>query len=516
MNFKSLFILSIALTTSFYANNALAVNYQIKNIGSLGGTSVTPKAMNNNGEVVGQASTAASSYDMFYYDGLMINLSEQLGLGAGLATTINNRGEIAGKASFPGSSSAEFFVYDSRGVVKLDELLPELNSAFAGQIERLSDNGVMVGEVGSSSKQAFMITPVDSGYEYKTIGIDGKDNWAIAVNSHGYAVGFARDSAGPSNDQAFLYDGNSSFEIGSLGGYSKPTDINDNGTIIGYSYTGSSTKAFVYENGVMQTLGTLGGSTTQALDINNQGIVVGWGYDASYKERAIIFADGSTIDLNSYLPENSGWFLKRAVAINERGEILGTGTLDGVKSVFVLSPVNEAPVADIGGPYSGVATESIAFDASQSVDPEGRSLSYSWNFGDGSYSTDVTPTHAFAQEGVYTVELTVMDESGLSDTVSIQVQIDNHPPVVVAGEDENVYVRSWHLLDGGQSYDPDGSIVEFAWRQVSGKPRLSGVYYGQSIWIKMPSKPEVLVFELTVTDDKGLSSSRTKTITVIR
>lgn len=73
---------------------------------------------------------------------------------------------------------------------------------------------------------------------------------------------------------------------------------------------------------------------------------------------------------------------------------------------------NAAPFADPGGPYAGVAGQPIQFNGSNSYDPDGFVNSYSWNFGDGTTSTLMNPTHAYASAGSYTVSLRVRDNLG--------------------------------------------------------------------------------------------------------
>jgi uncharacterized repeat protein (TIGR01451 family) len=69
------------------------------------------------------------------------------------------------------------------------------------------------------------------------------------------------------------------------------------------------------------------------------------------------------------------------------------------------------PVADTGGPYTVYGIQPLTFNSSASFDPEEGPLTYSWEFGDGSISTEANPTYTYATEGVYTVSLTVHDET---------------------------------------------------------------------------------------------------------
>jgi PKD repeat protein len=79
------------------------------------------------------------------------------------------------------------------------------------------------------------------------------------------------------------------------------------------------------------------------------------------------------------------------------------------------STSNHAPVADANGPYIEAGVP-IVFDGSGSFDLDGIIVSYEWDFGDGSSSTGVSPSHTYAQAGSYTVTLTVIDDSGAKAT----------------------------------------------------------------------------------------------------
>ena len=84
---------------------------------------------------------------------------------------------------------------------------------------------------------------------------------------------------------------------------------------------------------------------------------------------------------------------------------------------------NTAPIANTGGPYIGIIDEIIVFDGSGSSDPDGDSLTYLWDFGDGNAGNVVTSSHTYTSDGNYNVILEVMDSNGATDTSSTTVTI---------------------------------------------------------------------------------------------
>jgi len=64
--------------------------------------------------------------------------------------------------------------------------------------------------------------------------------------------------------------------------------------------------------------------------------------------------------------------------------------------------------------------ETVSFNASESIDPDGTIVSYSWNFGDGNITTvsENTITHAYASAGTFTINLTVTDNTGLTGSTT--------------------------------------------------------------------------------------------------
>ncbi|BCE03147.1 PKD domain-containing protein [Marinicellulosiphila megalodicopiae] len=83
------------------------------------------------------------------------------------------------------------------------------------------------------------------------------------------------------------------------------------------------------------------------------------------------------------------------------------------------SQENTKPNAVITSAFESGTT--YLFNASTSSDPEGKALTYSWDFGDATaLNTTVNPSHEFPEGGRYTVVLTVSDGE-LTDTASVEI-----------------------------------------------------------------------------------------------
>lgn len=72
--------------------------------------------------------------------------------------------------------------------------------------------------------------------------------------------------------------------------------------------------------------------------------------------------------------------------------------------------------------------DTVQFDASASSSPNGRILTYAWEFGDGAEAVGIVAGHTFAAAGAHTVRLTVTDEAGVSASAVGSVHVGVEPP----------------------------------------------------------------------------------------
>lgn len=192
--------------------------------------------------------------------------------------------------------------------------------------------------------------------------------------------------------------------------------------------------------------------------------------------------------------------------IRDDSDVANSGDVDTLTII-----VNDPPIAEAGPDQSVAINQPTDFDAGASSDPDGALISYEWDYGDGSTGGGPTSRHAYTASGVYTVTLTVTDDSTTdtsvaTDTLSVRV---NEPPVADAGPDQLV-TASEVAFDGSGSSDRDDSVAVYAWDFGDGLtgdgPTPRHVY----------AEPGTYDVELTVTDASGtIRSSATDAMQVI-
>ncbi|MBO0879067.1 MAG: PKD domain-containing protein [Mycobacterium sp.] len=180
------------------------------------------------------------------------------------------------------------------------------------------------------------------------------------------------------------------------------------------------------------------------------------------------------------------------------------GATDTISHELTVSSVDRPPVAAF---TSSTTSLSASFDASGSSDPDGTIVSYAWDFGDSSTGDGVTPNHTFPASGSYTVTLTVTDNDGSTDSISQVVSVlgPNQLPTAAFTDTANELSVQF---DGTGSSDPDGTIASYAWDFGDGTTG-TGATPTHTF-----GSPATYPVKLTVTDDRGGSTSITNNVTI--
>ncbi|MGZ5482172.1 MAG: PKD domain-containing protein, partial [Pyrinomonadaceae bacterium] len=128
---------------------------------------------------------------------------------------------------------------------------------------------------------------------------------------------------------------------------------------------------------------------------------------------------------------------------------------------WATGSANQAPIANAGGPYSGIVGQAVTFNGSGSFDPDGTIISYSWTFGDGTNGSGATPTHTYASAGTHTAALTVADNSGNagSTTGSVTITANTSPTVSITSPANGAsFTAAANITITANASDTDGTI----------------------------------------------------------
>jgi uncharacterized protein (TIGR03437 family) len=197
--------------------------------------------------------------------------------------------------------------------------------------------------------------------------------------------------------------------------YASMTGVNDSGMAAGAAFNynfpqlqdpSASEHAVLYSNGAMTDLGTLSNdNTSAALGINNSGTVVGYSSGqipdvtlffgpllevASASSHAIVYMNGTMYDLNRQLSNGTGWQLTAATAINNAGQIVGTGLIQQQQHAFLLTPV---PAVTTPPPptVTSVVGAGLSVPAVNSLSANGLFTLFGTGFTAAGVSQNVTP-----------------------------------------------------------------------------------------------------------------------------
>ena len=310
-------ILAVVMLCGAGNVEAIPVGYYITDLGTLGEDPESKAfGINDYGQVVGYSGMVLGPEEgrrAFLWDSMngMQNLGT-LGGNHSEAYGINNAGQVVGRSTLPSGEG------DVRGFIWQNGSISNLGTLAGGWTEAhgINNSGEVVGySVLSSSVTAFL---------WKNGSMSNLES--LTGNSRGYAINDEEQIVGHVNSIAFMWEDGTITSLGTLGGsYSFAWDISNWGWIVGESgVSGSPSHAFLWIDGVMTDLGE---GIAEA--INERGQVVG-----SFG----LWENGVTTPLLDLLSDSGGWYDLYGRGINNLGQIVGEGYINGRVHAFLMTP----------------------------------------------------------------------------------------------------------------------------------------------------------------------------------
>jgi len=330
--------------------------YEVIDLGTLGGERSQANAINDRGEVVGWAETGEENEEreparhaFLWNPELGLQDLGTLGGEDSEAHDINARSQVTGWADlYPAArwTVRRAFLWSApTGMTKVRGFDDADGNFHYSEAHGINDAGLIVGVAVLGGGPQYKATLWHRGRV--SILPHGEHGIAQSINERGQIAGTAMLSSS-TTDRAHLWRprrytmrrSRTCYDYGDC--YDTANDLNNRGAVAGSSERGP----LLAQGKRITHLGLLAGHTHgEALALNERAQVVGSGWAWVYQnkrygrtdERAFLWERGSLRDLTTLLGPDSGWVLEAATDINEHGQIVGYGLRNGVRRAFLLT-----------------------------------------------------------------------------------------------------------------------------------------------------------------------------------
>ena len=287
-------------------------------------------AINEAGQVAGTGSVTPGGppHALLYSRGVVTDLGTLPGATATVVTDINRKGQVVGYAGeetepFSGQfTSVHGFVYTNGSLQDLGTL-PGGNYVFT---KAINDDGTVIGQALTADDTCAQAYFYRNGV-MSPIGTCATTQGAFFINKRGNIVGLTPRNSNGRQQGFFSKDGTSVVTMNCLDNlpcsgrsYTEPADLNDKGQVTGFARDSAGVRhPYLYQNGVMKDLGSLGGNGGGGYAINASGAVTGYSLPAAGADRAFLYKDGKMLDLD---PKGKADF-SIGTDISDKDEVLG-------------------------------------------------------------------------------------------------------------------------------------------------------------------------------------------------
>jgi len=352
--------------------------YKLIDLGTFGGPGSgvegTSKILNNQGTLVGGADTSSPDpfspncfWDCFvghafqWQKGVLTDLGALAGGGSSFAIWINDHGQTVGISQngvidpLTGAPQTLAVLWQNGELISL--------GTFGGtsQANAINNRGQVIGVAANTVPDPFSLAGFvtqtraflwENGLMRDLGTLGGPDSFAQIINERGQVAGFSytdstpNDTTGAPTVHAFLWEDGQMQDLGSLGGtHAEVANLNNRGQVTGFmNLPGDESRhPFLWERGTLQDLGTFGGSNGGASWLNDSGDVVGNAdLPGDQLHDAFLWRNGVMTDLGN-LGVTSG-----AASINSKGQIVGASRISRVPSqVSAFLWENGGPMVDL-------------------------------------------------------------------------------------------------------------------------------------------------------------------------
>lgn len=175
----------------------------------------------------------------------------------------------------------------------------------------------------------------------------------------------------------------------------------------------------------------------------------------------------------------------------------GAAPLDGLDTELVITSFQFTPAPENVPPNANFDVACSQLECTftdQSTDSDGVVGAWSWDFGDGSTSSDQNPTHSYTTSGDYLVSLLITDDDGAQDNQSSNISVTEPPPWV----DALALADQFGAGSVSGSYadthaGADGAIQSITERESGGKKQ-SRYSYLSHTWVFELPESEIATF----------------------
>jgi probable HAF family extracellular repeat protein len=357
---------------SAQSNSTNVVRYKVIDLGTLGGPTAYgsingngTRVLNNAGIVAAAADTALPDpfaplcfHDCFavhafrWQDGTMTDLGVLPKGGNSAAGDLNARGWAIGQSQ---NGQTEFGAPATRPTLWNGASIIDLGTfgGVGGAATTINDDGQVTG-----FSETTIPDPVFGGVEIhdflwehgklRDLGtLGGPDTLPLepegcgtCINNRGQIAGSSFTNSVPNATTGvptydpFLWQNGRMIDLGTLGGtFGGPYRMNDRGQVVGTSDVAGdvATHPFIWDKGVMRDLGTLGGDNGVANWINENGEVVGFAdLSGDQSHHAFLWRAGTMSDLGTL------GMTSAAFAINAKHQIVGHSRINSTTVHAVL------------------------------------------------------------------------------------------------------------------------------------------------------------------------------------